>query len=64
MAHCVPSSPPVAPSYGPASIDDLVRPNLRRAYPLPKADQEADERFAALLAAIAEQSGANWTDSR
>ncbi|HVG48630.1 MAG TPA: hypothetical protein VM899_10915 [Rubellimicrobium sp.] len=32
-------------------MDDLIRPNLRRAFPLPSA---ADDKFQDLLAALAE----------
>ena len=34
------------------SSDDAIRPNLRRAFPLPAA---ADRRFEELLAALAER---------
>ncbi|MBP1807663.1 hypothetical protein J2Z33_003537 [Rubellimicrobium aerolatum] len=36
-----------------ASVDDLIRPGLRCAYPLPKADHAKVERFRRLLDALA-----------
>lgn len=40
-----------------ASVDERVRPNLRLAYPVPPADHGDDERFATLLAALAQRTG-------
>ena len=40
-----------------ASVDERVRPNLRLAYPAPPTDHGDDERFAALLAALAQRTG-------
>ncbi len=35
------------------SMDDLIRPNLRRAFPLPA--ETVDDKFRALLAALAKR---------
>ena len=34
------------------SIDDLIRPGVRSAYPLPEMDARSDVRFRLLLEAI------------
>ena len=39
-----------------ASIHDLIRPNLRRAFPLPTAEP-VDDKFRRLLEALAQHSG-------
>jgi hypothetical protein len=44
------------------AMDDLIRPNLRRAFPLPATTE--DEKFRALLAALAERGqGADQASS-
>lgn len=40
-----------------AHIDVLIRPGLRRAFPLPAAEQAGDERFRLLLEALAQRRG-------
>lgn len=39
------------------SIDTLIRPGLRLAYPLPAASYAADEDFRLLLRALAQRRG-------
>ena len=39
------------------SVDALIRPCIRQAYPLPAADHLDDERFRWLLDALAQRSG-------
>ena len=39
------------------SIDNLIRPGLRRAFPLPAKGQAADERFGVLLRALGPRTG-------
>jgi len=39
------------------SVDARVRPNLRLAFPSPPADHSSDERFTALLDALAYRTG-------
>ena len=38
------------------SVDALVRPCIRQAFPLPPADHPHDERFRLLLDALAQRS--------
>ena len=40
-----------------AHIDVLIRPGLRRAFPLPAEGQAGDERFRLLLNALAQRRG-------
>ena len=37
------------------SIDDLIRPGLRQAYPLPSDDDPTEDRFRCLLDALAQR---------
>ena len=39
------------------SIDTLIRPGLRRAFPLPTDNHAHDDRFRLLLEALAQRSG-------
>ncbi len=39
------------------SVDALIRPCIRQAFPLPPADHPDDERFRLLLDALAQRSG-------
>ena len=39
------------------SVDALIRPCIRQAFPLPVADHPDDERFCLLLDALAQRSG-------
>ena len=39
------------------SVDALIRPCIRQAYPLPAADHPHDERFRLLLDALAQRRG-------
>ena len=39
-----------------STMDELIRPGLRRAFPLPQDDQDRDERFRLLLEALAERT--------
>ena len=39
------------------SMDALIRPCIRQAFPLPSADHPDDERFRLLLDALAQRSG-------
>ena len=39
------------------SMDALIRPCIRQAFPLPTADHSDDERFRLLLEALAQRSG-------
>ena len=41
------------------SMDSLIRPGLRRAFPLPADDHAHDDRFRLLLEALAQRSGAS-----
>lgn len=38
-----------------ATIDDLIRPGLRQAFPLPEDGYGSDERFRRLLDALAQR---------
>ena len=53
--------PPSNSLYGVAetstSMDALIRPCIRQAFPLPPADHPDDERFRLLLGALAQRSG-------
>jgi hypothetical protein len=40
-----------------ASIDDLIRPSLLQAFPLPADDHGQDHRFRLLLDALAQRRG-------
>ena len=40
-----------------ASIDDLLRPSLRWAFPLPDREHSDDERFRLVLTALAQHRG-------
>lgn len=42
------------------SIDTVIRPGLRRAFPLPAKGQAADERFGVLLGALAQRTVGTW----
>ena len=37
--------------------DDLIRPALRKAFPLPPKEQASDDRFQRLLDALARKTG-------
>ena len=41
-----------------STMDELIRPGLRQAYPLPQDDKGHDERFLLLLEALAERTRA------
>jgi hypothetical protein len=58
MAHhdLLHASAPFGPEEPRAPIDDLIRPGLRRAFPLPETDHAEDERFRVLLEALAVRS--------
>ena len=38
-------------------IDALIRPCIRKAFPLPEADHDSDDRFRVLLQALAQRGG-------
>ena len=40
-----------------ARFDDLIRPALRQAFPLPAEDQTGNEKFRLLLDALAQRAG-------
>jgi hypothetical protein len=40
------------------SIDDLIRPGLHRAFPLP-SDDDIEQKFRGLLAALAQRTSAS-----
>ena len=54
------SFPPLPAVYGYAdrqvatSVDDLIRPCLRQAFPVPVAGQTGDDRFQIMLDALVE----------
>lgn len=43
----------------PTVFDDLIRPNLGRAFPLPVEGHGNDDRFRLLLDALAQRSGSH-----
>ncbi len=46
------------------SVDDLIRPCLRKAFPLPVPGQTGDDRFAVMLAALAQLGSGDDRQSR
>jgi hypothetical protein len=58
--HGPPHSDPYADIAEPrASIDELIRPGLRQAFPLPARGGADDEKFRLLLHALAQSQGGN-----
>lgn len=50
---------PAASALTNTSIDELIRPSLRLAFPLPAQEDGTEAKFEGLLAALARHQGAS-----